>query len=188
MGGLAIYRPTYHSPYRQVGISLAGPGAGFVLAAITAVLVIATGHKTEIVGGYYVGWGSEFSNDQLRNLVYFLMQVKLIWGCVNLLPIFPLDGGKIAQELWSAQDPITGMRKTLVLSIVVSVIGAAIAWFSVEDKLLALFFTVFSITNYLNLRQISSGGFGGGYGDNYEGGSGGGFDDGYEDSRGGRGW
>jgi len=185
LGGLAIYRPDYVAPYRQVGISLAGPGAGFILAGFVLLFVVATGHSV-LVFNYPVGWGSPFANPNLEFVMRQMMHVNLTWGLVNLLPIFPLDGGRVASELWSVQDPIAGMRKTLVLSVVTGVIAAVLSAFYLKQWFPTIFFAVLAGIDYLNLRQITAAGGFGGYGDNY-GGGGSGYDDGYED-RGGRGW
>ena len=33
-------------------------------------------------------------------LVWDLLFVNIFWGLVNLLPVFPLDGGQISRELF----------------------------------------------------------------------------------------
>ena len=56
-----------------------------------------------------------------------LEYINLFWGLVNLLPIFPLDGGQIARNLMTSWWGRTGLRQSLVLSIIVS--GLAAFWF-----------------------------------------------------------
>ena len=41
----------------------------------------------------------------MRYFVWCLMAISLIWGLVNLLPVYPLDGGQIARSFLSMTDP-----------------------------------------------------------------------------------
>jgi stage IV sporulation protein FB len=126
MGGLASYGPAEahrargSETVRQVLISLAGPGAGFLLAAVVFGAVwIAT---RELIGfdlggsfGITIGY-IPIKAAPLCYLVYWLMAVSLVWGAVNLLPVYPLDGGQIAREIWLAISPRGGIRASLLLS------------------------------------------------------------------------
>ena len=46
----------------------------------------------------------------LNTLIWDLLQVNILWGLVNLLPVYPLDGGQIARELFTlAQSASTAL-------------------------------------------------------------------------------
>jgi Zn-dependent protease len=79
---------------RSLVVSLAGPGAGFLAAVIGVALSQLVTSDSEIV------------ETALENLIW----VNVIWGIFNLLPILPLDGGHVAQDLF-------GLRTAQVLSI-----------------------------------------------------------------------
>jgi stage IV sporulation protein FB len=81
---------------------------------------------------------------------------------VNLLPIFPLDGGQIAQQLFIVQDPWGGMVRALWLSVICAAIVAVLMLFAVQSVFAALLFASLAVSNYLTLQQLSGGGGGGG--------------------------
>ncbi len=130
-GGLAIYNPSFSPVGRggrrmrnsgavQILISLAGPGAGFLLAALVLAVLAATGHASwfNLFGrNIVIREGAPLTNPSLRTLVWFLLQVNIYWGLLNLLPIYPLDGGQVSRELFLANSN-DGVRRSLVLSFI----------------------------------------------------------------------
>ncbi|MBN2024764.1 MAG: site-2 protease family protein [Pirellulales bacterium] len=136
MGGLACYHPSQLSGSRasgwlqQVLISLAGPGAGFLLAALILVLAVATGHEIGIFFGAPLGltvWVAGLPSDVLSRFVNCLLQVCVAWGLVNLLPVYPLDGGQVAREILLRINHREGVRRSLVLSTITAALVAAFA-------------------------------------------------------------
>jgi Zn-dependent protease len=113
MGGLTAYRPRRSlSRLEQIGVSLAGPFSGFALG--TAALVLA----------YILDVSTTRSGD---NVVLFdLLWVNFGWGLFNLLPVLPLDGGTVMQNLLPGNEVVRGRRAAMV-SIVILVVAAAIS-------------------------------------------------------------
>lgn len=99
------------SPGRVALVSFAGPCAGFVLALPFVAL-----HLSGAVAG--IPWAAGFVRDALF--------VNVGWGVLNLLPILPLDGGKIADVLGFAAFGTRGARGVRVLSLVLA--GGILAW------------------------------------------------------------
>ncbi len=107
-GGLAAYQPTYHNTVVQLMISLAGPLAGFLLAGLVVALIAASGHHLQFVWPSVMPIRFEgFRSPQLNQLIGSLLFVNIYWGLVNLLPIYPLDGGRIAPN---CSRPLTPTR------------------------------------------------------------------------------
>lgn len=119
-GGLAIGEGVRANPWQQILISLAGPFAGFLLAGLLAVMLWASGHglawKFPVV--YPVG----LTNELLWEFLVDLFYVNIAWGLLNLLPIYPLDGGQAARELFTLWMP---PHKGVVASLWVSVFCAS---------------------------------------------------------------
>lgn len=89
-GGLAAYRNPPRERWKRVVIALAGPGFGFALLGI-------------LVGSNYLfGWASPEADKKLLAIYLFLFVMNLFWNVLNLLPIWPLDGGRVCQELCGA--------------------------------------------------------------------------------------
>jgi stage IV sporulation protein FB len=129
-GGLASCDDCDRSPRSQILISLAGPMAGFLFAAVLLAVIRLCGHRIEF-GGFsgLIGWlipGWEPFDSFWSNLLIFdLLQVNILWGLVNLLPIYPLDGGRIARELFTLGNPRRGILQSLGLSIALAAVLAA---------------------------------------------------------------
>jgi stage IV sporulation protein FB len=186
MGGLAIegegsgYSDSWSSyssssfgrrsrtPTEQILISIAGPAAGFILAGLVIVAVFALGSSvTFYLSEYYIPWwritrgGPLADNPNLFVLIDFLLQVNILWGILNLLPIFPLDGGQIAQQVFVVTDPWGGMVKALWLSVLVAGAMAIVSAIALGSMLMALMFGSLAFSNYMTLQQLRGGGGGG---------------------------
>ena len=172
-GGLAIYNPSFSPVGRggrrvrnsgavQVVISLAGPGAGFLLAFLVLVLLAATGYESFLpfFGRFWViREGSSLSNQAVIQLVHFLLYINIYWGILNLLPIYPLDGGQVSRELFLANSN-DGVRQSLILSLIAA---AMIATFALVrgEVYLAFMFGYLAYMNYTQLSGPYGGTFGG---------------------------
>jgi Zn-dependent protease len=164
-GGLASYQPTFHDPKSRIVITLAGPGAGFLLAAAIAAAIAASGHRLEF------GWPDfvlpvlfePYESRPLNMLIIDLLYVNIFWGLVNLLPVYPLDGGQISQELFQLANPRDGLRQSLWLSVVTAAVVGVLAYVRLGDMFLALFFGYMAYTSYLTLTAYfgPGGGLGG---------------------------
>ena len=155
-----LYRAAGFSTWGQVLISFAGPAAGFLLAALIVLLCIVSGHGIVItLGGLYgifIGV-SPFASLWLWSFVQYLLIICVFWGLVNLLPIYPLDGGQIARELLVHRDPRRGIRQSLILSIVTAGAMVAVAALRWGDLFLAIFFGYFAYSNYQILQAYEGG-------------------------------
>jgi stage IV sporulation protein FB len=105
-GGLAVSSTNVRGPWRRIVVLLAGPGAGFLLYG----LVRASERLVQ----------PEEGNRLALFAIAFLLEINLFWGILNLLPIWPLDGGQISRELWQWILPGNGVRAALALSMCVA--------------------------------------------------------------------
>ena len=168
-GGLASYRPTYDDPKKQILISFAGPAAGFLFAAVIVAILWLTGHPVYFwLGGRLgISWWIEpqFSNFNVIYLVYQLLFVNIFWGLINLLPVYPLDGGQIAREALTMRSPREGMIKALWLSVGTGVAVAVFALVTMPKPFfIVLMFGYFAYLNYRILQEYRGRGGYGGYG------------------------
>ena len=113
MGGLTHWRVQRRlSSGQQIGISFAGPLAGFCFAA----LIFVAEPLIAQVGNWHV------------QLVYRdLLWVNIVWGILNLLPILPMDGGHIMQSAMHAYLRRTDYYWPQLISCLVSGFLAGIA-------------------------------------------------------------
>ena len=110
-GGLAIGSNLLHNRWQRVAVSFAGPGIQLVLAGVLFLVEL----------GFLHGYLSrELLSRPLIVTLYFLLEINLGWAILNLLPIWPLDGGMITRELFEWRSPRDGVRGSLILSAVVA--------------------------------------------------------------------
>jgi Zn-dependent protease len=108
LGGLCVHAPI-PSRGKQIVVSLMGPAFGFVLAG--ASLVAARyAPPPSTVAGY---------------LVYSFVWINLVWNALNLLPIWPLDGGQALRAALAAK--LGSGRAVPIVRNVSLVIAAAVA-------------------------------------------------------------
>jgi Zn-dependent protease len=125
-GGLAISDDSDRSPRAQILISLAGPAAGFLLAAAVVGFLAAIGRfrgfEASLIPIDWVHFDLQYLDEYDKwsprdALIWDLLQVNILWGVMNLLPVYPLDGGRIARELFTLKNARSGIVQSLQLSI-----------------------------------------------------------------------
>jgi Zn-dependent protease len=153
-----VYRSPASETLGEIGISLAGPLAGFLLAAAICLIIVAAGYGNHIIYGPPWGlrpWVDFVQNPRLAELLNKIFFISVVWGLVNLLPIHPLDGGQIAREIALWLTPRDGIRYSLVLSIIAAVGMAAFGMQQWHDWFVAIFFGMLAFSNYSTLQAYS---------------------------------
>jgi stage IV sporulation protein FB len=189
MGGLAIADRGYGQYFGgasrrdsngQIMISAAGPGAGFFLAGLTVIAILLVGGRisndlTEIRELFqaewkinslipFTDWYYALPSDTGREMAVLfsdLLWVNIFWGILNLLPVFPLDGGQIARELLTRQNPSSGTTTSLWLSFITATALAVFGLVYLQSVLMAVLFGSLAYSSYMALQQFGGGGFGG---------------------------
>jgi stage IV sporulation protein FB len=175
MGGLAIADRGYgrfsssssqRQANSQIMISAAGPGAGFLLAGSTVLILVALGGSFMVQPNRFPGWTFSVAPGTSRELAVLfndLLWVNIFWGVLNLLPVLPLDGGQIARELLTRWDPASGVVTSLWLSFFTATILALGGLLFLGSILMAVLFGSLAYSSYMALQQFGGGGgFGGG--------------------------
>ncbi|NBO92396.1 MAG: hypothetical protein EBV06_08830 [Planctomycetia bacterium] len=159
MGGLAI--PDYDAPKRwqRILVSFAGPAIQLILYAILSF-------------GFFHLWKESLTSPILISFIAFLMIINLSWPLINLLPIYPLDGGQMVRELCqmvATRSEMVNSRPALIVSLWIS-IGTALAVtlyilmpnFGYRQPInlpvgpfMAVVAIVMAVNNYQELQQMS---------------------------------
>ncbi|MDZ4847886.1 MAG: site-2 protease family protein [Pirellulaceae bacterium] len=162
-GGLAVpdgagawRRPRSSSHMDQLIISAAGPALqlffGISVAAIAMSLGLRIGPTANLVEKLIPLPTGDFpSNAALMALIDSTVYTSIFWALLNLIPVLPLDGGRIAQCLIGQTQGTSGHYEATVLSIVVGII-AAIYCFQGHHTMAAMFFGYFAFSNYQSLK------------------------------------
>lgn len=165
-GGLTIPEPVYWgSGYANVGltanqhifISLAGPGTGFLFAALAIGAVLATGGSigiSRLLGFIPLPLSAtvSFGGWIVTALVSMLLWVNIFWGLINLMPVYPLDGGSVARNVLVQVDPVSGVRKSLWLSVIAGGVVALLGLVFFRSLFIALMFGLLAVQSYQALQ------------------------------------
>ncbi|MGP0019697.1 MAG: site-2 protease family protein [Candidatus Sulfotelmatobacter sp.] len=99
---------------REVRLALIGPLLSLALAFLAAGLVTASGHGSDL-------WKWPFL--QARNLPKSLVWANLWLAILNLMPAYPLDGGRILRAFFSrALDASTATRRAVSISNAIAMV------------------------------------------------------------------
>ncbi len=164
MGGLAIPTAGYifqrggmrrrltHG--NQILVSAAGPLLQLASGIAVACLGLALGIEAPFVRTAYewVGWDLNFTgtmfagapkNALIESCIKFYVWISILWPIFNLLPIYPLDGGHIAQHTIAIFRRTDGLYEA---NIIGAVVGFLVAWW---------FFQTGSIINAMLIASLA---------------------------------
>ena len=134
-GGMAISQGARFNRGQDILVSAAGPGLQAFCGGVALVLLL-----SGIIPG-----------DPATNLVSHFVWVSLIWALINLIPVYPLDGGQILQNILGPRR----IQLTLAISIVAAVIIGG--WLVLNGYyLFAIFLGFFTWQNYKMLSQLGA--------------------------------
>ena len=145
-------------PNQNIFISLAGPGAGFILAAVAIVGVMLAGGSVttaRLLGFIPVPAFASlpFGGNLLSLFVTALLWVNIFWGFINLLPVHPLDGGNVTRNVMVQVDPADGVRKSLWISVITGALIALAAFFFLRSLYMAVLFGFLAFQSYQSLQS-----------------------------------
>lgn len=147
IGGMAEFDSIPREPRRELLITLAGPAVNFAIAGILWCIV-----------GLPAGWhplGFNDYPDTARGIAQLLLHWNLAIGLFNLLPIFPMDGGRIFRALLATRLPY--LRATYWASLigrVLALVAAAIALAWGQHYLTASLFVFIFFAGRMEYRAL----------------------------------
>jgi Zn-dependent protease len=154
-GGLAIPRRGVQGALARLAVALAGPVAGFCAAAAVVGAAWYAGAHIQLSWYLCLPWlravpAAETIPGTSPYLWYVLLNdllfVNLYWGLVNLLPVYPLDGGQASRALFEQADQPGGRRKSLLLSVAVAV-AMALAGALQKSGYVVVMFAVLAVSS-----------------------------------------
>jgi Zn-dependent protease len=159
LGGFCAYDREPGARWKRIAIALAGPGAGFLLLGLVQAIHVA------------YGWGDPDGNRYARYAYDDLWFINLVWGLFNLLPIWPMDGGRVCRELCVGARIANPIETSLWISIVLAgglaLYGLANEYHALPRAVLdvmpdwfrpglftAIWMALFAVENYQTMQQI----------------------------------
>ncbi len=124
-------------PWQDLVVSLAGPAAGLLTGALFFLI------------------RPLFPVSDMSKLIFSdILKVNIVWSLVNLLPLFPLDGGHVARVAITHVFKEKGEKFFYVFSMAVAVILAGLCLYK-QEYWLAILPGFLFFNNLQILRQLS---------------------------------
>ena len=146
------------SPREEIAVSLAGPFSGFLLATLLVGGVVVSGGSVAV--DWLLGFiplpavtSLPFGGAFVTLLLAILVSVNVFWGLINLVPVYPLDGGNVARYALLQHDPYDGVRKSLWLSVVAGGVMAFVGLVFLRSMYMALLFGFLAFQSYQSLQS-----------------------------------
>ena len=139
----------------QIITSVAGPAAGFALAAAVVLSIQLTGHRIEFAWGLPHGLQiamERIGTELFTDFLYYVLVVSIYWGVLNLLPIYPLDGGQVAREVLLKFSPREGIARSLMLSVATAGGMAVVGLLVWRDLFVAILFGYLAWSSFATLQ------------------------------------
>jgi len=145
IGGMAEFESIPRRPRTEIAIALAGPAVNFAIVALLWWFVDFSG-DTEATAALPVT-ASDFVN--------LLFLGNLLMGTFNLLPVFPMDGGRVLRALLAIWLPY--LRATFIAATVGKVLApllalGALLW--LDAYLLAVLFLFIIVVGEAEYRAV----------------------------------
>lgn len=147
------------TPNQHIFVSLAGPLSGFGLAVLAYAIGLAAGGEiimTSLFGFIpfpliLLPYGTGLLNQFLVDFLW----VNIFWGLINLMPVYPLDGGNISRYILIQQDSFGGLRTSLWLSVITGGVLAIVGFLLLKSVYMAFLFGFLAFQSFQMIQGIS---------------------------------
>jgi Zn-dependent protease len=155
MGGLA-YPNTQLTRKQSFWVTWAGPLAGlgfFGLIVLTCCAIYGFAIGTDLTMILLFPSRETYTvlakmNDPVLYMLKDLLRVNFWWSLMNLLPVFPLDGGQIYASI--ERSP----KKVWTVGMVTGALVAIAGFFILHQIVIAILFGYFAFQNYKRLEHL----------------------------------
>lgn len=146
IGGVARLRNLPSKPIQELIIAAAGPAVNVVIAIAIAFFLL-------ITDGFHLPYEDTITGN---NFLFFLFAANIALVVFNLIPAFPMDGGRMLRAVLSMKiDRVKATKIAVYIGYVMAFIFAFVAiWEAAYTLLVISIFVVFSAT--AELRAIKS--------------------------------
>jgi Zn-dependent protease len=157
IGGMAQMSAIPRNPWQEFVITIAGPAVNFSIIAM--VMIFAPFHAEQIFAHVreFLGLRVEPGTDMHLGLPQMLMLMNLLMGCFNLIPVFPMDGGRMLRATLATRLPYvkaTFIAVTLAKVLAVAGILVALFWFKPPHIQMAILFGFIFFAGQAEYRMV----------------------------------
>lgn len=143
IGGMARAEKIPDNPWQEIIVAISGPIVNFAIAAVLYAVTVLRGVSLWSDGDFIVN----------------LMVINIALGLFNLIPAFPMDGGRILRGLLALRFPYlraTRYAKAVgqFIALVFVVVGFTSSWFMLPVIAVFIFFGASHEEEMLRVRSI----------------------------------
>jgi Zn-dependent protease len=145
IGGMAEFEDMPRRPLYELLVTLAGPAVNFVIAGILWLCVARPAS----------GWFATEFPATATGFAQMLLAWNIMMGCFNLLPIFPMDGGRIFRATLATRLPYlraTWIAATVGKVLAVTVAGTAVVLYRWDAGMLVVLFSFIIFAGEMEYR------------------------------------
>ena len=139
-GGYTSYYDSSLTKKQRFLITLNGP-------LFTGILILLS---------YYLLKSNIFLNYYMRYFLYVTMRLNIFWGIINLIPIYPLDGGKLLAYILETSFGQKGLKISLFIGNI-SAILACIYGFGNNYYIIGYLSLIYGFQNLQKYYQVGFG-------------------------------
>ncbi|MBA3849556.1 MAG: hypothetical protein C0502_06115 [Opitutus sp.] len=144
IGGMAEFDRIPRQPRAELLITAAGPAVNFVLVVVLLPLIWSDLWSEQAVPRY-----------GLETTLIELTAGNLLMGAFNLLPVFPMDGGRILRAMLARKmDYLKATRRALLIARIAAPLLALGAVYFLHAYLLAVLFLFIFFAGDAEYRQL----------------------------------
>jgi stage IV sporulation protein FB len=114
IGGVANLERMPEKPIQELLITIAGPLVNFAIAALLVPIVFLFGAEAASGLGQTSVLVDNLREPSVVNLLLYLFLTNILLGVFNLLPAFPMDGGRLLRALLAMVMPYPQATRTAV--------------------------------------------------------------------------
>lgn len=116
IGGMAEFERIPRDPKQEIGISLAGPAVNLIILWFLALF-------TQLPDDLFEpdSWSTPGIWDGTNGFLLQLMLVNAVMASFNLIPVFPMDGGRVLRAFLATRMPY--VKATFWAALVAKVVG-----------------------------------------------------------------
>ena len=154
IGGVANLERIPEKPGQEIAIVAAGPLVNVALALLLLPVALVVGNGEGVFN--VNAMGASIQNPGLFNLLVFLISTNVLLAIFNLLPAFPLDGGRLLRALLAYTMPyVRATQIAVAVGRLLAVMMAVFGIFSGGIGLLLIAFFVY-VGGSAELEAVSS--------------------------------
>jgi Zn-dependent protease len=143
-GGMAQLERIPRDPWKEIVISVAGPAVNVLIVALLLPVML--------LGGITSHWVLPLN---LTGLLQALLIVNVIMGLFNLLPIFPMDGGRILRAVLALRFSYLRATATAAhLAKGLAVVGIILSLFWYQQVIFAFLLAFICVGGDMEYRMV----------------------------------